>query len=137
MDSVDHLESVTKFALDFNFRFPDHVVRLERRKNLLQARLLAARLADDEKALHESLPGPLQKVLQDKKLLVWKALLEKYEYDDMGVVPFMLEGVRLVGMHDSPSCYPPLLKPATLTGDDLVASSVWRRRAILGRVGNF
>ena len=135
MDSVDHLEAVTKFALDFNFRFPGHVVRLERRKNLLQARLLAARLAEDEKSLHDSLPGPLQKVLQDKKLLVWKALLEKYEYDDMGVVPFMFEGVRLVGMHDTPSCYPPLLKPATLTGDDLVASSVWRRKAILGRVG--
>lgn len=30
MDSTDHLESVTKFALDFNFRYPAHVVKLER-----------------------------------------------------------------------------------------------------------
>ena len=134
MDSVDHLEEVTKYALDFNFRYPEHVVKLERRKNLLQAKLLSVKLAEEESKLHASLPPPLQKVLEGKKLLVWQALLEKFGYDDMGVVPFMMEGVKLVGRHDAPACYPQMLKPATLA-EDLTSSSVWRRKAIVGRVG--
>ena len=101
MDSVDHLEEVTKYALDFNFRYPEHVVKLEQRKNLLQAKLLSVKLADEESRLHATLPPPLQKVLEGKKLLVWQALLEKFGYDDMGVVPFMMEGVKLAGRHDA------------------------------------
>eukprot|EP00435_Cladocopium_sp_Y103_P018449 s3915_g4.t1 len=134
MDSTDHLEEPTKFALDFNFRFPSDVVKLERRKNLLQAKLMAARLAEDEKKLHSELPPSLQKVLEGKSLLVWKALLEKCHYDDMGVTAFMFEGVKLVGAHDTPPCFPPMVRPAALTAEGLEASSVWRRKAIVGRV---
>ena len=134
MDPTDHLEAVTKQAIDFNFKFPDHVVRLERRKNLLQARLMAAKLGDKECELHDSFPEPLRKVLKGKKLLLWKALLEKYNYDDMGVIPFMLEGVKLVGLHDTPPCYPPMLKPATMVLEDLQKSALWRRRAMVGKV---
>ena len=47
----------------------------------------------------------------------------KYEYDDMAVVKFMLEGVPIVGKHGTPACYPEKVK----------ASSVWIRKAALGR----
>ena len=46
----------------------------------------------------------------------------------------MFKGVTLVGCHDTPRCYPELLKPATLTEDDLCASASWRRRAIFSKV---
>ena len=133
MDTMDHLESAARYSLDFNFQYPAHVVKLERKKNLLQAKLMAAKLDEQEKALHASLPKPLAKVLEGKRLLLWKGLLERYEYDDMGVVPFMFEGVKLVGCHDTPPCYPPLLEPATLVADDLQTSAVWGRKAITGR----
>eukprot|EP00435_Cladocopium_sp_Y103_P049944 s2858_g15.t1 len=84
MDSTEHLESATKYALDFNFRYPADVVKLERRKNLLQAKLMALKLEQDETKLHAGLPFSLQKVLAGKRLLLWKFLLEKFEYDDMG-----------------------------------------------------
>ena len=45
----------------------------------------------------------------------------------------MTEGVRLVGTHDTPPCYPPMLKPATLVQADLEASASWRRKAAVGR----
>ena len=48
--------------------------------------------------------------------------------------PFMMKGVELVGMPDTPSCYPPMLKPATLAVDDLQNSAVWRRKALLGKI---
>ena len=133
MDSTDHLESVTKSALDFIFQYPTHVVKLERKKNLLQAKLMSVQLAGAERELHQALPPSLAKVLEGKQLLLWKGLLEKYGYDDMGVVPFMFEGVKLVGVQDAPPCYPPLLRPATLVAEDLQASAVWRRRAAIGR----
>ena len=107
-------------------------MKLERRKNLLQAKLLALKLADEERALHSALEPPLRKVLEGKNLLLWHALLERYGYDDMAVVPFMLEGVA--GMPDTPACYPAMLKPATLVVEDLQSSALWRRKAILSRV---
>eukprot|EP00435_Cladocopium_sp_Y103_P027118 s386_g6.t1 len=134
MDATDHLEDVTKYAMDFNFRYPAEVVMLERRKNLLQAKLMSVKLAGDETALHSTMQPFLQKVLEGKNLLLWKFLLEKYEYDDMGVIPFMTEGVKLVGTHDSPACYRAMLRPATLVAEDLQASAAWRRKAAVGRV---
>ena len=60
-------------------------------------------------------------------------LLEKYECDDMEVVRFMKEGVRLVWTHDSPPCYPEKGKAASLTKLELENSAVWRRKAIVGK----
>ena len=50
----------------------------------------------------------------------------------MGVVDFMLKGVPLVGVHDAPSCYPELLKPASMTQSDLESTSAWRRKGSCG-----
>ena len=108
---------------DLVFNYPGHLVKLERCKNLLQAKLLAAKLAESGKALHAGLPFSVRKVVDGKNLLVGQALLEKYNYDDMAVTSFMLEGVKLVGMPNTPSCYRDMLKPATLTLEDLQASA--------------
>ena len=133
IDATDHLEPVTRQALCFNLRYPAEVVKLERKKNLLFAKLLVAQTEPQEKALHEGLPPSLARVLSGKRLLVWEQLLRKYEYDDMEVVRFMREGVRLVGAHDTPPCYPEKIKAASLTKQDLEDSAVWRRKAIIGK----
>lgn len=133
MDTVEHLETVTQQVLDFVLKYPKHVVEVERKKNFLRAKLFAAKLGVEEERIHANMPPSLRKVLKSKRLLVWKQLLEHYGYDDMGVISLMCDGVPLVGKHDDPPCYPPLLKPATLTEADLRLSSVWRRKAILGR----
>ena len=102
-------------------------------KNLLQARLTAAKLRTQEEQLHGDLPPSLAKVLHKKNLLLWEQLLVQYNYDDLEVVKFMKEGVPLVGCHDSPACYPLELNPATLSETDLRNSAVWRRKATLNR----
>eukprot|EP00435_Cladocopium_sp_Y103_P007154 s804_g2.t1 len=51
----------------------------------------------------------------------------------MQVYDFMVSGVKLTGRHDTPPCYPEKIRPATLTQSDLETSSVWRRKAILGK----
>ena len=133
IDATDHLEPATSYALNFNLKYPAELVSLERKKNLLFAKLLAVQTEAQEKLLHDSLPDSLAKVLSGKRILVWEQLLKKYEYDDMEVVRFMKEGVRLVGSHDSPPCYPEKIKAASLTKSDLENSAVWRRKAIIGK----
>eukprot|EP00435_Cladocopium_sp_Y103_P010287 s5853_g2.t1 len=133
MDSTDHLEEPTRYALNFVLQYPPNVVQLERKKNLLQAKLKVKQLEKEEQQLHAGLPASLQKVLEGKRLLVWRSLLEKYSYDDMEVFKFMAEGVHLSGKHDTPPCYPEKIKPATLTQADLERSAVWRRKALLGK----
>ena len=134
MDSVEHLEEVTVAALHFNLHYPMELVKVERKKNLLYAKMWAKKQAMAEVELHSKLPPSLQKVLEGKSLLLWRDLLTKFNYDDMGVVDFMMKGVPLVGSHDTPQCYPELLRPATMTEEDLQKSAIWRRKAMLSRV---
>ena len=133
MDSVEHLESATLSALNFNLQYPSDLVKIERKKKILHAKILAKKLAKEETDLHSAMPLCLQKVLEGKNLLLWKSLLVKYDYDDLGVVDFMTKGVPLVGMHDTSQCYPELLRPATMTEEDLRRSAIWRRKAMLAR----
>ena len=134
MDSTEHLEEPTLFSLKFNLTYPMHLVQIERKKNILQAKILLKKLESEELEMHKSFPDCLKKVLDGKKLILWRELLRKYHYDDMGVVDFMCKGVPLVGAHDAPSCYPELLKPASMTKSDLESTSEWRRKAMLARV---
>ena len=134
MDSTEHLEEPTLFLLKFNLTYPMHLVQIERKKNILQAKILLKKLESEELEMHKSFPDCLKKVLEGKKLLLWRELLRKYHYDDMGVIDFMCKGVPLVGAHDAPSCYPELLKPASMTQSDLESTSAWRRKAMLARV---
>ena len=119
--------------MHYNLQKPQDLIKLERKKNLLQAKILAKQLEDKECELHNSLSSSMQKVLNGKKLLLWKQLLIKCGYDDLAVCEFMFRGVPLVGSHDTPKCYPELLKPATLTEEDLQSSAVWRRRELFYR----
>ncbi|CAJ1338598.1 unnamed protein product [Effrenium voratum] len=47
MDTSHHVESPTSYALSFVLKHSDEVVKLERKKNLLPARLMAKRLVSD------------------------------------------------------------------------------------------
>ena len=133
MHTTEHLEEVTREALEFNLRYPHHLVELERKKNLLHAKLMAAQLEKQELTLHAEMPECLRKVLDGKRLLLWRSLLEKYGYDDLEIFEYMAHGVPLAGKHSPAPCYPEKVKPASLTVADLEASATWRRKAMLGR----
>ena len=96
--------SITKKAIDFVERSSPRLVSIERKKQLLKAKIKAKQLEQQEKRLHESLNPSVEKVVGDKKILLWKSLLQEEGYDDMELVKFMTEGVPLVGAHDHPQC---------------------------------
>ena len=124
------LHKITNDAIEFVAKSSSRLVSIERKKNLLKAKILARQLESQEKELHASLPTSIQKVVQDKKILLWEKLLELNNYDDMEVVHFMKEGVPLVGTHDHPSCYAMKLKLASTTEEELRDSAVPSRLAL-------
>ena len=118
------LNKITKDAIEFVSMSDPKLVSIERRKNLLKAKILPKQLEGDEKSLHKSLPESVEKVVSDKKILLWQTLLERNGYDDMEVVKFMKYGVPLVGTHDHPPCYPLKPKLASLTEAELRSSAI-------------
>jgi len=127
------LEKITKEAIEFVSCNPPELVSIERKKNLLKAKILAKQLEGQEKTLQNNLPGSIAKVVQGKKILLWQKLLEQNGYDDMEVVQFMTEGVPLVGTHDHPKCYPLKIKLASTTETELRDSAVPCRLAMENR----
>ena len=134
MDSTNHLEEVTQDAIQHVLQTDPKLLKIQRKTAILKLKILSKKLEAEEERVHQNLPESLRCVLKDKRLLLWKHLLETNGYDDLGVVKFMFEGVDLVGTPDAPPCYPPKVVPATLTEDDLRLTSVWRRKALINRV---
>ena len=127
------LNQITKDAIKFVSKSDPKLVSIERRKNLLKAKILAKQLEGDETSLHKNLPKSVEKVVSDKKILLWKTLLEQNGYDDMEVVKFMTQGVPLVGAHDHPPCYPFKPKLASMTEAELRSSAAICRLALESR----
>ena len=127
------LEKITKEAIEYVSCNPPKLVSIERKKNLLKAKILAKQLEGQEKKLHDSFPDSIAKVVRGKKLLLWQRLLEQNGYDDMEVVQFMKEGVPLVGTHDRPRCYPLKIKLASTTEAELRDSAMPCRLALESR----
>ena len=127
------LNQITKDAIKFVSKSDPKLVSIERRKNLLKAKILTKQLEGDEISLHKNLPKSVEKVVSDKKILLWKTLLEQNGYDDMEVVKFMTQGVPLVGAHDHPPCYPFKPKLASMTEAELRSSAAICRLALESR----
>ncbi|CAJ1348769.1 unnamed protein product [Effrenium voratum] len=51
MDAADHVEAVTNEALEANWNFHPDLIRLERKKSLLQAKLMAKKLEEQEEGV--------------------------------------------------------------------------------------
>ena len=57
----------------------------------------AAELEVEERALHAEMNPEVEKVVRDKRILLFKEMLADVCYDDMGVVDLLILGVRIMG----------------------------------------
>ena len=90
---------------------------------------LSERLRTDEEALHRSFPLELQRVLKGKRLLLFRSLLEEYDYDDVGVW-------KLTGTQDHPAYSEHHFRPATLSTEQLERESCWRRASVTSKTSS-
>ena len=90
------LEQITRNAIEYVACNPPELVSIERKKNLLKAKILAKQLEGQETKLHENFPDSLRKWSKGRKSYFGKSFLEQAGYDDMEVVRFMKEGAELM-----------------------------------------
>ena len=91
----------------------------------------ASRLQADESSLHASLPPSLAHILKPKRLMLWKEMLEYYEYPDLGVFDEVVNGTTLTGVSPHVDCFEHTFKPAKVTEAELTASAPGTRSSIL------
>ena len=88
--------------------------KLEMRKHRLKsANMMMQAVLDnkeEEDRLHRSLPEHLGRVMRNKKLLLFKHLLEQTKYDDAKIADEMMTGFPLNGWLPESGVFPPRLK---------------------------
>ena len=71
-------------------------------------------------------PG-VAEVLQGKRILVWKEMLQSINYSDMGVVDEFCAGSKLTGQTDLTNLWPSKVTPATMTEGELHSQAKLQR----------
>ena len=54
-------------------------------------------LKNEEQSLHQKLPHHLQRILEGKRLLLWREILVDLEYPDVAVIDDICSGFKLTG----------------------------------------
>ena len=73
-----------------------------------------------------------QHVLKTKRICLRKYLLETTSFPDMGVVDLVKDGIPLYGVHSKPPNFVVDWRPAALSVTELLDSSIWRRKILMG-----
>ncbi|CAE7237649.1 unnamed protein product [Symbiodinium sp. CCMP2456] len=110
-------------------RSPVDIVRA-RASFMEKVKNLADQLQPDEEKLHASFSPELQSVLKGKRLLLFRKLLEMYNYDDPQVWKLLRDGPTLTGCQDHPPYAEHRYRPAAIPTEQLERESSWRRRLI-------
>lgn len=92
----------------------------------------ATELAPQEKILKETMDPILSGVLAPKSLLLWRSLMQETGYRDIAIFDMIKSGMALYGEHDVPDGATLDWRPASSSADELLETSVWRRKAIQG-----
>jgi hypothetical protein len=91
----------------------------------------ASELASEEQRLKASMDPTTASVLANKRLYLWKKLLATTGFADMQVVDMVTNGTPLYGSHTKPPNFPDDWKPSLISVDELLESSVWRRKSLM------
>ena len=133
VDSANPLEKATLTALRENLTKDPKLVALKRNLALAKVRQEVKRHSEAESALHQTMSPSVAKVMRGKAILAFEALLKAEEYDDLGVIAFLKEGVRLVGTSECPECYDYKFVPAFISEGELLSTAADRREALLNK----
>eukprot|EP00438_Fugacium_kawagutii_P016214 Skav224064 [mRNA] locus=scaffold534:600305:604852:- [translate_table: standard] len=129
-----NVPSILKEAVEYHVRTTAAQRAADRASSVKHWLNRAVQLAEDEAALHRTLPAHAQKIVKAKRLLLWKEMLEACDYHDMGVLDEFLHGVDLVGSIPDSGLWPKKFTPAVMTMGDLSDSSRRDRCAIGSRM---
>jgi hypothetical protein len=128
------LPSALREAIRFVSSRPMHEVPQHRLRTLKFWLARGKELAKSEEELHVSLHPSIKDILAPKRLLLWKEMLEHYQYPDLEVFDEVVSGVCLSGTAPTVPFFEPSFKPAKITEGELAASARASRVALLASV---
>ena len=91
----------------------------------------ALALRKDEDVLKSNMPNHLRHILQPKRLLVWKEILQEEGYHDLGVFDEVVKGTELTGDVPVTHSFEKVFRPAEITESQLRASAQADRLAAI------
>ena len=118
-------------AIEANCKWKPEEVILHRARWLKKWTNRAMELAKEEHHLHDRLPPHRKKILEGKRLLVLKEILEDEGYPDVGLVQEIEDGFDLVGISGESEALPPDFQPASISQEELLASSERSNKAVI------
>ena len=84
----------------------DMLGRFESRASFLKKWLRRSlELKNEEQALHQKLPQHLQRILEGKRLLLWREILVDLEYPDVAVIDDILQWLQAYGVGPVYRCF--------------------------------
>lgn len=86
----------------------------------------------DKEATAKMSPAAL-KVLQGKRMGLWKALANRFERPHTNIIDEILEGIRLVGNGPASEFFPKGIQLATSSPEALRKQSKWLRHYVVGK----
>ena len=107
-----------------------------RLKRLTECVEVAKRLALSEKLARLKRDVNVAEVTKSKRLELWEKLLVQVQFEDMTVVDHMRNGVQLTGWEPESDLYKKRWNPPVMTTEQLDASAIWRRRALMAKVAS-
>ena len=84
---------------------PTELIKL-RSDGLRHYEVRAKHLNNMERDLHSSMPKHVERVVKNKRILLFKEILRDINYDDQQVADLLIHGVRVVGCPESLSIWP-------------------------------
>ena len=90
-------------------------------------------LRDEESRFKKTLDPEVADVVKNKRLLLFRWLLDEIAFEDPVVIDHMEKGVKLVGWEDDSPLYSKSCSAPTITETQLNSDAVWRRKALRGR----
>ena len=99
---------------------------------VLAVKRRAGEMVNEEKKLKSEMGSTLADVLAPKSLALWKSLMKETGYRDVSIFDMVCNGIPLYGEHDVPPGTILDWRPAMISSDELLTTSVWRRKAIQG-----
>ena len=88
-------------------------------------------LKPQEEALHDKMPPHLQRILQGKRLLLWKEILQELGYADWKIVDEAIEGFRITGWTPEAGIFPADVRQPAMTEKQLQGIAIGLNKAVV------
>lgn len=105
----------------------------KREENFRHYEDLATELCAREHSLHDAMGQQSGKLMADKKILLFDAMCKDAGVEDEGLLELLCGGVKLTGQGSRTNLFEENLLEPSLTDHQLMKSSKWTKRMILGK----